>query len=131
MTIGSRIPSVTTTDAGPSRAAAVQPAPCRRAAAAGAAVMGPARRGGGGGRPGPVASHGPPRRRRRPGAPAGPGGRGPGPAPPCRLPPGCPGSALEHLVPPLLQRGVVLGQVRIVQVLEALLLLGGEGDALL
>src|SRR5262249_30059974 len=40
-------------------------------------------------------------------------------------------SSLEHLVPPLLQRGVVLGEIAVVEIDEARLLLGGEADALL
>src|SRR5512139_310780 len=40
-------------------------------------------------------------------------------------------STLERLVPPLLERGVVLGHVAVVEVDQALLLLLGEADALL
>src|SRR5689334_19170133 len=39
-------------------------------------------------------------------------------------------SALERLVPPLLERGVVPGEVAVVEVDEALALLGAEADAL-
>src|SRR5580704_18367254 len=41
------------------------------------------------------------------------------------------GSALEGLVPPVLERRIVLGHVGIVEIDEALLLLVGEADALL
>src|SRR6185503_17603491 len=40
-------------------------------------------------------------------------------------------SALERLVPPLLERGVVPGEVAVVEVDEALAFLGVEADALL
>src|SRR5512138_1284475 len=40
-------------------------------------------------------------------------------------------SALERLVPPLLERRIVLGHVGIVEIDQALLLLGREADALL
>src|SRR5215467_6156765 len=42
----------------------------------------------------------------------------------------CP-STLERLVPPLLERRIVLGHIGIVEVDQALLLLGREADALL
>src|SRR4029450_9878554 len=39
-------------------------------------------------------------------------------------------STLERLVPPFLERGIVLGHVAVVEVDQALLLLLGEADAL-
>src|SRR5205085_5668683 len=39
-------------------------------------------------------------------------------------------SAFQGLIPPLLERGVVLGEVRIIQIDEALALFGVEADAL-
>src|SRR3954471_4800599 len=39
--------------------------------------------------------------------------------------------SLEHLVPPLLQGGVVLGDITVVEIDKARLLFGGEADALL
>src|SRR5205085_337376 len=39
-------------------------------------------------------------------------------------------SALQRLIPPLLERGVVLGEVRVIQIDEALALVGVEADTL-
>src|SRR5205809_633146 len=39
-------------------------------------------------------------------------------------------SALQRLVPPLLERGVILGEVRVIEIDQALAFVGAEADAL-